>query len=328
MPTNLPPEYFEADRRFRAAKSTQEKIICLEELLSTIPKHKGTDKLRADLRRRLAKLKSENLVKKKPGRHESIYHIEKEGAARIVILGPANVGKSSLTCALTNATPKISPFPFTTWTPTPGMLMVKDVQIQLIDTPPLSREHIETELIDLVRNSDLILLIVDLQTDPFRQLEETTTILNDYGISLPCEGIHSNGQSNMISHPFIVVVNKTDNEKLDEDFQVFCDLLDQECTLIAISAQSGRNLEQLKEHIFTNLGIMRIYAKPPGKEPDFSAPFVLNKGCTVEDLAAKIHKDFYSQLKTARVWGSGVYEGQLVGRDHILQDGDVVELHL
>lgn len=98
--------------------------------------------------------------------------------------------------------------------------------------------------------------------------------------------------------------------------------------MLAVSAQTGRHLEGLKQTVFDNLEIIRIYSKPPGKEPDREMPFVLKKGGTVGDLAAKVHKDFLAKLKTARVWGSGVYEGQLVSRDYVLQDGDVVELHI
>jgi small GTP-binding protein len=325
MPTNLPPEYFEAEKRFREAKTNEEKISNLEALLSTIPKHKGTDKLRADLRRRLAKLKTSGQDGKKTGKHDSVFHIDKEGAARVVIVGAPNVGKSCLVTSLTHARPKVSEYPFTTWIPIPGMMQVKNIQVQLIDTPPLSREHIETEFLDLVRSSDLILLMVDIQADPFKQLEESIAILHDHNISLSCD---QNLKDDPKYLPFIVVANKTDDQKLDEDFHVFCELLDRECKLISLSAKTGRNLQQLQELVYKELGIIRIYSKRPGKEADLTAPFVLKRNSTLSEFAAKVHKDFFINLKTARVWGTGVYDGQLVGRDHILQDGDVVELHI
>ena len=151
MPTNLPPEYYEAEERFRAATTPAEKAERLEELLSTIPKHKGTDHLRADLRRKLSRLKSEAQSKKGATRQVSPYHIDREGAGQVVIAGPPNTGKSALVNALTNATPEVALHPYSTWTPTPGMTLVDNVQIQLIDTPPLSEEYVEPELLNLIR---------------------------------------------------------------------------------------------------------------------------------------------------------------------------------
>ena len=182
MPTNLPPEYFAADRKFREAESVSAKIAALEEMMSTIPKHKGTDKLRADLRRKISKLKSEKQKKKGATKHESEYHIEKEGAGRIVIVGQPNVGKSSILAHLTHATPKISESPFTTWQPLPGMIPIEDIQVQLIDTPPLNKEHTEPELFDLLRTADLILIVVDLKATPFQQLEDSLELLKDHKI--------------------------------------------------------------------------------------------------------------------------------------------------
>ena len=182
MPINLPPEAVDAEKRCRAAKSVTEKIVCLEEFISLIPKHKGTDKLRADLRKRLSKLKAASQTRKGVSRQVSPFRIEKEGAGQVVVVGPANVGKSALVATLTNATPEVADYPYTTWTPTPGMMPVENIQIQLIDTPPLSRDYVEPELLDLIRRSDLILLVVDLQTYPIQQLEDTIAILQEHRI--------------------------------------------------------------------------------------------------------------------------------------------------
>ncbi|MFQ5822852.1 MAG: GTPase [bacterium] len=328
MPTNLPPEYFEVERRYRTTKSTEEKIACLEELLGTVPKHKGTDKLRADLRRRLSKLKAASQTRKSISRQESVFHIDKEGAGRVVVVGAANVGKSALVATLTHANPEVSESPYTTWTPTPGMMPVENIQIQLIDTPPLNRDYVEPELLDLIRSSDLILLVVDLQTYPIQQLEDTIAILQEQQIAPRRLKNRYTEQQRMTFIPLIVLVNKNDDESLDEDFEVFGELLEDEWPLLPVSATTGRNLERLKQTVYDKLEIIRIYSKRPGREPDLSAPFVLKKGSTVAEFAGKVHKDFLENLKMARIWGSGMYDGQMVGRDHVLQDGDVVELHL
>jgi small GTP-binding protein len=328
MPANLPPEYFAADKRFREAQSTRDKIEALEELISTIPKHKGTDKLRADLRRRLSKLKEEIQSRKHSGHHESVFHIEREGAGRVVIVGSVNVGKSALLAALTHALPKVSEVPFTTRIPMPGMMMVENVQVQLIDTPALCREHWEPEWFDLLRSADLLLLLADLQADPVRQINENIALLLEKNIPVHWPQKIPLNPLSSFSIPLLMAVNKDDDQKYDEDYQLFCELMEGEFTPLPISVRTGRQLEKLRQLIFKALNIVRVYAKPPGQEPDLTAPFVLKKGSTIIDLAGKVHKDFLHGLKSARIWGRDVHDGQQVGREHILQDGDIVELHI
>lgn len=328
MATNLPPEYFEADKRYRAAKTPGEKISCIEELLRIVPKHKGTDKLRAGLRKRLSKLKTTAQAKKGTGKRESAFRIEKEGAGQVVLVGPANVGKSALVSALTNATPEIANFPHTTWKPTPGMMPMENIQIQLVDTPPLNRNFMEPELLDLIRRSDYILVVVDLHTDPVHQLEDSIAILQEHRI-MPdhLKKLYSE-QRGLIFIPFLVLTNKFDDENFDENFEIFSELLENEWPSIPVSATTGRNLEQFKMMLFEQLEIIRVYSKAPGKEPDYKEPFILKKGDTVEDFARKVHQDFASKLKTARLWGTAVYDGQLVQRDHVLSDSDILELQI
>jgi len=328
MPLNLPPEALKAEQRYRAAKSVAEKIASLEEFISTIPKHKGTDKLRADLRKRLSKLKSATQSRKKVGRQDSAFQIDKEGAGQVAIVGPTNVGKSALVATLTNATPEVAEAPFTTWKPTPGMMPMENIQIQLVDTPSLNRDYVEPELLDLIRKSDLILLVVDLQTDPIQQLEDTVALLQEHRIVPRHLKDRYIEQRRLTFIPLLVLVNKNDDEDFDEDFEIFCELLEDDWPLLPVSVTTGRNLERLKLVVFERLEIIRVYAKPPGKEPDPSAPFVLKEGSTVAEFAGKVHKDFLERLQSARIWGNGVYDGQMVGRDHVLHDGDVVELRI
>jgi len=293
MPANLPPEYFDVEKRYRTARAPTEKLACIEEMLTIIAKHKGTDKLRADLRRRVSKLKSAAETKKSIARHESVYHINKEGAGQVMIVGATNVGKSALVAALTHAAPEGADFPHTTWKPSPGMMPVENIQIQLIDTPPLSREYFDPEMMDLIRRCDLVLLMVDLQTDPLQQFEDTVALLEENQIvPLRVKDRYMDRRGNC-PVPFLIMANKNDDAATDE-----------------------------------NLDIFRVYSKSPGKKPDLSSPFVLKTGSTIADFAAKVHQDFATKLRSAKVWGSSAFDGQMVQWDYVLQDGDVVELQI
>jgi ribosome-interacting GTPase 1 len=328
MPTNLPPDYFEVEARYRSASTPEEKVACLEEMLTKIPKHKGTDKLRGDLRKKLSKLKSTAQARKAVSRQESAFHIDKEGAGQIAVIGHANVGKSMLVSTLTNAKPEVADYPFTTWKPTPGMMRYENVQFQLIDTPPTNREFIEPELIELIRRADIILIVVDIRADPLSQLHSVVDLLRENRI-VPAHIVQEDAANQTLSvKPVLVLANKNDDEAIDENFEIFKTLLEQDWPLLPISAKTGRNLDRLKEILFEQLDIIRVYSKAPGREPDYQSPFILDRGCTVEEFAGKVHQDFYKQLKSARVWGSAEHDGIMVGRDYILQDGDVVELRI
>jgi ribosome-interacting GTPase 1 len=328
MPTNLPPEALEAEKRYRAAETIEEKVASLEEYIGAIPKHKGTDHLRADLRRKLSKLKAAAQTRQRTAKQASAYHIDKEGVGQVVLVGPPNVGKSALVAALTNATPEVADYPFTTWTPTPGMMEVENVQIQLIDTPPLNEEFVDPEMLNLLRRTDLILLVVDLQAFPIQEIEDTIAILMENRIVPGHLQDRYTGERRPAVIPLLVLANKCDDERCAEDFEVLCELMGDDLPLIPVSAATGRNLEAMKRIVFEQLGVIRVYAKPPGRDPDYSAPFAMKEGGTVEEFAGKVHQDFAKGLKSARVWGSGSFDGQMVGRDHVLHDGDVVELRI
>jgi small GTP-binding protein len=325
MPTNLPPEYFEVEKRYKEAETTEEKIELLEELMGTIPKHKGTDHLRADLRRRLSKLKASAQSQKKSGGPASVYTIDKEGAGQVVVVGPANAGKSALVTNTTNADPEVAAYPFTTWQPTPGMMQIDNIQVQLVDTPPLDAAFVEPGLFQLIRRADLILLMVDLLADPVEQVKRSIqTLIENRIVPDHLKDQYPERGNKVI--PLLVVCNKNDDKATDENYHIFCELMKEEWPCIPISVETGRNMDMLKKAIFDNLDIIRVYSKAPGAEPDRTSPFVTKKGSTVAEFARKIHKDFYDNLKSARVWGSSEFEGQMVSRDHVLMDEDVVEL--
>lgn len=315
MPTNLPPEYHEAEKKFKSAVTPAEKADALEELISTIPKHKGTDKLRADYRKRLSKFKTAAQSKKNTGKHESPFKIEKEGDGRAVIIGCANTGKSSLVSELTHAEPDISASPFSTWSPTPGMLVYKEVHVQLIDTPAIERDYIEPEFVDLIKHADIIVVLLDLQEYPLKQYESTIELMS----KIKLEDYSS----------VIWVVNKCDLSEHITEFEVLQELLEGEsCGCIPISVKSKFNINMLLDTILGKLDIIRVYSKEPHSEPDHSNPYILKNGSSIEEFAATVHKDFVENFKSARIWGKNVYAGQMVGKEHILFDGDIVELHI
>lgn len=331
MPTNLPPEYYKIEKLYKEATDHAEKIELLEEMMSKIPKHKGTDHLRADLRRRLSKMKtSAQTSKKGVSRQASVYNIRKEGAAQIVVVGAPNVGKSSLVASQTNANPEVSPAPFSTWGPTPGMMSIENVQVQLIDTPPLNPDHVEADMYNLLRKCDMILLMVDLHTDPVEQLEESMELLAQQRIAPDhLADRYKDEIRRFFYKPCLVLANKCDDESDEEVYEIFRELLEGDCPMMPISVATGRNIDAMKQAVYNRLGIMRVYSQAPGEKAKPDLPFVLPIGSTVEAFAAKVHQDFAENMKSARVWGkSAAFEGQTVSREHVLQDGDIVELNM
>jgi ribosome-interacting GTPase 1 len=328
MPANLPPQYFEAERLFREAKTPEAKVEALEEMLTIMPKHKGTDKLRADLRRKISKFKTQPQQKKGATRRETAYSIDKEGAAQVVVVGPPNVGKSSLVDALTNATPEVADFPHSTWKPTPGMVPYENIQFQLIDTPPISEDYIDPWMADLIRRADIIVVLLDLHADPLQQLEDTLSILRELRIFPEQAPIPKDLEKRPFIKKVFVVVNKMDETEEKEDYEVFLELSEIKLPCLGISTLMNHNLKAFVEKIYDISNIIRVYTKAPGKEPDLGAPFVLPRESTLEELAVKVHKDFIKDLKFAKIWGKAVFDGQMVQRDYILQDGDVAEMHI
>jgi uncharacterized protein len=328
MPTNLPPDYFTLERRFREAETVEEKIELLQEMYSVVPKHKGTDHLRADLRRKLAKLNDEAQSQKSVARHDSTFKIPRAGAGQVVIIGPSGTGKTTLFAAFTEKTHLSDIPPPPSFEPSPAMMPFENIQIQLVDTPPLSLDYVEPRLKDLIRGANLALLVVDLQQDPVEQLKGSIQLLDDFHI-LPRQRCDRYPENPMLTFlPFLVAVNKCDTEQDEELYTIFCELMDEKWPCTPISAQTGHNLERLKNEIVANLDILRVYTKVPGKEADHDTPFVMKTGSTLEDLAGRIHKDFLENMKYARVWGKAVHVGQMVQRNYVLQDGDIVEIHI
>jgi hypothetical protein len=328
MPANLPPPYFEAEKRYREGKTPEEKIEALEEMLTIMPKHKGTDKLRADLRKRIAKHKSEDRQKKGSAKGVTAYSIDKEGAAQAIIVGVPNVGKSSIVAALTNAKPEVADFAHTTWKPTPGMACFENIQFQLIDTPPVPTEFIDPGFSDLLRRTDIIVGVLDIRGDPLQQTEDVLTFLRGLRIYPPGMPIDADLKKAPFIKQMLLAVNKVDDDSALEDYLVFQELCELRLPSVPISIRTGYNLLEFLRKIYEMAGIIRVYTKSPGKDPDLKSPFVLRQDSTLEELAEEIHKDFVSKLKFAKVWGKSVFDGQPVQRDYVLRDGDIVEIHI
>jgi len=324
MPTNLPPQYFEAEKVYRQAKTLEEKIDALEDMLAIMPKHKGTDHLRGELRARIAKLQAEAEQKKGGGRAQ-LYHVPKEGAGQVALVGPPNSGKSQLLASLTGASPRIGPYPFTTQLPQPAMVVFENVRIQLVDLPPVVDQGTPGWMRPALRYADLLALIVDLSVDPLSDFRTVRRELEAMRIR-PVAATGMDYDATVVEKRAVLVGNKLDRP----DARVGYELLELEVAgqlpIMAVSAATGAGLEELKRLLFERLDVVRVYTKPPGKEANLAEPTVLKRGSTVEDLAAAIHKELREKLRYAVLWGSGKFHGQRVGRQYVLEDGDVVEL--
>lgn len=328
MPANLPPQYHGAEQRFREAKTIPDKIEALEEMFALLPKHKGTDHLKADIRRRIAKLKLEG--EKKGGRKGFGYHVDKQGAGQVVLVGPPNAGKSLLLARLTNAKPEVAEFPFTTARPLAGMVEFENVQIQLVDLPPIAPDMTEPWVHGIIRAADAVLLVADLGDDAvLERTEETFAYLDHARVTLvPSGGPTASPEIGRVLKRALLGANKADVEGADDRLGVLAEAYGARLPVLRLSARDGTDLESLKRRLFELLGVLRVYTKAPGKPPSLAAPVVLPIGSTVLDIAASIHKDFAQQLKFARIWGTGKFDGQKVQRDFPVREGDVIELHV
>ncbi len=324
MPANLPPQYFEAEKNFRTAKSPTEKIVAIEEMLAIMPKHKGTDHLRAELRSRIAKLSQQ--ATKKTGAQRTSMIIEREGAAQMAVIGLPNTGKSQLFASITNASPAVADYPFTTYTASPGMMAFENIQIQLVDTPSLMPQSIEWWLPPMLRRADALLVMVDLLDEPVLQLAEVIGQLAKMRIDIGVGQVEA--EAVLIRQKTLIIGNKLNQAGAGESYAVLKNEYGRQLPMMAVSAREGTNLEELRRKVFQVLDIIRVYTKAPGQKPDHGDPIILTQGSTLADAAEAVHKDFRARLKYARVWGSGKHDGIMIKRDHVLQDGDVIELHM
>ncbi|MBS1854911.1 MAG: 50S ribosome-binding GTPase [Acidobacteria bacterium] len=312
MPANLTADYLAAEQSFKHARTHEEKIAALEEMLATLPRHKGTEKMQAELRRRLSDARKES---RKPGGHHGApaYFIRREGAAQVTLIGPPNSGKSSLLAALTHAHPEIAAYPFTTRLPLPGMMPFEDVRIQLVDTPAMSPEYMESWMAQVVRAADMSILVLDP---------------NDPEVLGGAEFILRTLEEWRAPAPKLAAGNKLDQEGAAENFAAVESLYGDRFRYLAVSAASGRGLCEFARETYRGLDLVRFYSKAPGKKPDLAVPYVLPRGATVQEAAAHVHRDFAEHLKYARLFHKDrEHDGRMVERAHAVEDQDVLEFH-
>ncbi|MFU8820207.1 MAG: TGS domain-containing protein [Gammaproteobacteria bacterium] len=345
MPTNVTPEYKKAEEAYRKAREPKDRLDCLKQMLSTIPKHKGTEHLQADIKSRIKDLTEELAGPKKGGQRSGpALVIRPEGAAQIALLGPPNAGKSALHLRLTGSRAQSGPGPFMTQFPEPGMLPYEDIGLQLVDLPSMSADHSPPWIASTLQTSDAALLVVDL-SDPgcVEQVQFILDALAAKKVSLVAgwpgqetETGHAGGDGSpgddaddpfRIRLPTLLLANKIDLAPDPDEVAVLEELLGVDFPALRVSAETGRGLGALAPWLFKALGVVRVYTKAPGKDPERDRPFTVRRGETVLDVARLVHKDIAETFRFARLWGSGVFDGQQVGADHPVADGDVVELH-
>ncbi len=344
MPTNVSPEYKKAEAAYRQAREPKERLDCLKLMLSTIPKHKGTEHLQADIKSRIKELTEELAGPKKGAKRTGPpTSVRPEGAAQVALIGPPNSGKSALHARLTGSKAQPGPGPFITQFPEPGMLPFEDIHFQLVDMPSMSAEHMAPWIPSTLQTADAVLLVADL-ADP-ACVEELQFILT----TLAAKKIHlmphwpnragaaelTGGQQDeeeiddpfRIELPALLVASKCDLDPDPEEVEVLEELLGVDFPALRISVETGEGLGDIAPFLFERLGVVRVYSKAPGKEVAKDKPFTVRQGDTVMDVAGLVHKDIAASLKFARLWGSGAFDGQQVSGDHPVADGDVLELH-
>lgn len=335
MPANLPPQYYELERQFKAEKDTAERLRLAQELLAMMPKHKGTDKLQADMKAKISQLKKELTSGGKkgggPARLDQPDHVEREGAGQVVLIGPPNSGKSSLLDALTNARPLIADYPFTTREPLAGMMPYETIHIQLVDTPPISTDQFETYLLGIIRNADLICLVVGMDEPDFEP--ETRIVfdrLKERRVMLVPRQPARNETAfdpGLAYKTTLLVGHKMFEEGTQERFDHLSRLYP-DFPVVGTSILDDASLANFKKAIFAGLNIIRVFTKQIGHDPDFKDPIILKPAATVEDAAFHLHKDFAQKLQFAKLWGAGKFDGQRVQKTFVLSDGDIVEFHI
>lgn len=329
MAANLTPQYLDAEAEYKKAQTAEERLECLRRMWSLLPKHKASEKLQAELKTKISEIRAEvEKERQHPKKTGVSYKIPRQGAGQVLLLGGPNAGKSRILSRLTRATPEVAPYPFTTREPAAGMMEWEDVRVQLIDTPPITADYLESYLASMVRSADGCVLVVDLGDDdgPFiaeaviDRLAQVKTVLVGEPPADPDDPTIEYCKT-------LLAANKVSADGAAERLEIVREMFAR-FPIVALDAESGLHLEELRHAIYRMLNVIRVYSKRPGKPADMDAPFTCPVGSTLGQMAELVHRDFADKLKSARIWGTGVYDGQSVTRDHVLHDRDIVELHV
>lgn len=328
MPANLTPQYQKAEQEYRRADSAAEQVACLERMLTLIPKHKGTEKLQADLKTRLREAREQIEQEKQAPKTGRSFRFPRQGAGQVVILGGPNSGKSRILAELTNAAPEVADYPFTTHEPSPGMTAWEDVQVQLIDTPPVTDSHIEPYMTNIARSADAAVLTFDGSSDDGP--EHTAAVIEQFAerkTRLSNVTGFDEDDFSYVNLRTLLVVTRANDADAGTRLEFFREMVPAKFETLSVDLDAAADVETLRTAIYGLLNVIRIYTKRPGKPAEQVDPFTIPKGGTVEDVALCVHRDLAETLKFAKVWGESAHDGQSVGRDHVLCDRDVVELH-
>ena len=327
MPANLSPDYYRAEEEYKKAQTPHERLKALKGMYAAIPKHKGTEKMQADLKRRISQTNEE--IQKSGKKKGFSIKVDREGGGQVCFAGPPNSGKSQLIATLTNTELTVADYPFTTRLPHPAMMKYEDVQVQLVDLPPVCSQHMEFWVPNILRTCDLVLIVFDLaHADVLDGLEDTLSVIQEHKIKLVPHMPPESSWDSIVERRAWLVGTKTDLPAAHDNWGVIKELYGDRFGMSAVSAKSGEEIERLRNEIFETLEIIRVYTKKPGKPADMQQPFVIRRGSTLMDFAQIVHKDFAESLKYARVWGHTKYDGMKVNRDYVMQDRDVVELRI
>ena len=333
MPTNVSPEYKKAEAEYKAAREPRDRLVALRTMLRTIPKHKGTEHLQAGIKTKIKELTDDLGGPRKGGaRGGPVFTIRPEGAGQIALLGPPNSGKSSLHDALTGSGAPVGPYPFTTHHPQPGMVPVGDVGIQLIDLPPLAKEHPLPWIGNALQPADGALLVVDLSlADCVTDVDELVRLLAERRIYLTADWPRGVGSTSDPDDPFakvlptaLVAAQAELIDDVEEEAEVLLELVELELPILRASV-ANREFAHLGTWLFDALGVVRVYTESAAKKGE-DRPYTIRQGQALLDVAALIHKDFVRDLKFARLMRPG-YPDRRIGRAFPLRDGDRIEIH-
>jgi ribosome-interacting GTPase 1 len=330
MPANLTPDYMEAEARYRAARTPKDKLEALQEMLRLIPKHKGTDHMQADIKKRISQMKKESQKKSVKAVHQ--LYVKPEGIGQIFILGAPNAGKSLLLKSLTNAEPTVADYPFSTTMYQPGMMRYVDVWVQLVDMPPISAVAALPWIPSVARYGQGALFVLSLASDDLlSEAEEVLDFLEKGKVRLARKG-EQTGQfeTGIAALKTLLVLTHCQDPDAEARLELLHELMGDSFETVQVDfVAEPESAEKLRKPIYRMLNRIRIYTKQPGKPPDLKDPFVLREGTTLEGLAERIHKDILARLQYARIWSADPdkYDGQRVARDYVLQEGDIVEIH-